>query len=151
MATRKILFLTTSQVQGLHARYVLDAIPTQPNLLASPVYSPKNMKQYTNEEDVFQLAANLAEKIMKIHTFMDGNKRTALVAADMFLEINGYILRKTPFAEDLHNRALANAHVSVVTNQWTAAQLGNFYKSVAVPVREAMPAILEYKSAATEY
>jgi len=42
---------------------------------------------------VFQLAANLSEKIMKNHAYQDGNKRTALVAADMFLKINGY---KTP-------------------------------------------------------
>ncbi|THC89115.1 hypothetical protein EYZ11_011442 [Aspergillus tanneri] len=74
------------------------------------------------EEDVFRLAANLAEKIMKNHAFQDGNKRTALLAADMFLKINGYYLQKVPFAEDTHNKGLANAHVAVVTNQWTADQ-----------------------------
>ncbi|CAP93395.1 Pc16g07250 [Penicillium rubens Wisconsin 54-1255] len=47
----------------------------------------------------------------------DGNKRTALVAADMFLKINGYTLLNRPFANDPNNKALANAHVAVVTNQ----------------------------------
>lgn len=51
-----------------------------------------NIKHYAKEDDVFQLAANLAEKIMKDHAFQDGNKRTALLAADMFLKINGYYL-----------------------------------------------------------
>jgi death-on-curing family protein len=101
-------------------------------MLDSAIHSPMNMKHYAKEEDVFQLAANLAEKIMKNHAFQDGNKRTALVAADMFLKINGYLLQKVPLAEDKYNKALANAHVAVVTNQWTAKQLGNYYKSVAV-------------------
>ncbi|KAL5047246.1 hypothetical protein BDW71DRAFT_196986 [Aspergillus fruticulosus] len=118
MGTKMIRFLT----------------PSQPGLLESAVHSPMNMKHYAKEEDVFQLAANLAEKIMKNHTFQDGNKRTALLAADMFLKINGYYLQKVPFAEDTNNMGLANAHVAVVTNQWTAEQLGNYYKSVAAPL-----------------
>ncbi|KAJ6018381.1 hypothetical protein N7499_003695 [Penicillium canescens] len=107
-------FLTVSQVQRLHARFVVpNAVPVQPNMLESAIHSPMNMKHYAKEEDVFQLAANLAEKIMLNHAFQDGNKRTALLAADMFLKINGFYLQKVPFAEDLHNKALANAHVAV--------------------------------------
>ncbi|KKK16100.1 hypothetical protein P175DRAFT_0552857 [Aspergillus ochraceoroseus IBT 24754] len=127
MATQTIRFLTVSQVQRLHARFVVpNAVPAQPSLLESAVHSPMNMKHYAKEDDVFQLAANLAEKIMKNHAFQDGNKRTALLAADMFLKINGYYLQKVPFADDSHNKGLAKAHVAVVTNQWTAEQLGNY-------------------------
>ncbi|OJJ42426.1 hypothetical protein ASPZODRAFT_137334 [Penicilliopsis zonata CBS 506.65] len=93
MATQTIRFLTVSQIQRLHARFVIpNAVPAQPSLLESVVYLPMNMKHYAKEDDVFQLAANLAEKIMKNHAFQDGNKRTALLAADMFLKINGYYL-----------------------------------------------------------
>lgn len=88
---------------------------------------------------------------MKNHPFQDGNKRTALVAADMFLKINGYTLLNRPFANDPNNKALANAHVAVVTNQWTAQQLGNYYKSLAVPIGPLTAQILEYKSSAIEY
>jgi prophage maintenance system killer protein len=35
------------------------------------------------EENIFQLAAYLAEKIMKNHAYQDGNKRTAPPAADI--------------------------------------------------------------------
>lgn len=139
-------------VQRLHARFVApNALPVQPNMLESAVHSPMNLKHYAGVEDVFQLAANLAEKIMKNHAFQDGNKRTALLAADMFLKINGYYLQKVPFAEDIHNRGLANAHVAVVTNQWTAEQLGNYYKSVAAPLGPVTAEILEYRSSAAEY
>jgi death-on-curing family protein len=152
MATKSIRFLTASQVQRLHARFVApNAAPTQPGLLESAVHSPMNMKHYAKEEDVFQLAANLAEKIMKNHAFQDGNKRTALLAADMFLKINGYYLQKVPFAEDTNNKGLANAHVAVVTNQWTAEQLGNYYKSVAAPLVPVTAEVMEYRSSATEY
>lgn len=55
---------------------------------------------------------------MKNYAFQDSDKRTALLAADMFLKINSYYLQKAPFMKDIHNRGLANAHVAVVTNQW---------------------------------
>ncbi|CAG7960969.1 unnamed protein product [Penicillium nalgiovense] len=82
----------------------------------SAIHSPMSMQHYAKVDDVFQLTANLAEKILKSHAFQDGNKRTALVAADMFLKINGYSLQEVLFAEDTHNKELANAHVAVVTN-----------------------------------
>ena len=152
MATKMLRFLTLSQIQRLHARFISpNAIPTQPDMLESAVHSPMNKKHYAKEEDVFQLAANLSEKIMKNHAFQDGNKRTALLAADMFLKINGYYLQKVPFAEDAHNKDLANAHVAVVTNKWTAEQLGNYYKSVAAPLVQLTADAMEYRSSATEY
>jgi death-on-curing family protein len=61
----------------------------QLGLLDSTVASPMNVKHYSGQSNLFQLAANLSEKIMKNHAFQDGNKRAALVAADMFLKING--------------------------------------------------------------
>ncbi|KAE8355435.1 hypothetical protein BDV28DRAFT_146109 [Aspergillus coremiiformis] len=109
------------------------------------------MKHYAKEEDVFQLAANLAEKIIKNDAFQDGNKRTAMAAADMFLKINGYYLQKVPFAEDGHNTGLTNAHVAVVTNQWTVQQLGNYYKSIAQPLGPMAAEILDYRNSATEF
>ena len=56
-------------------------------MLDSAVNPPMNIKYYVKEENLFQLAANLAEKIMKNHIYQDGNKRTALLAADMFLMV----------------------------------------------------------------
>lgn len=152
MASKTLRFLTVAQVQRLHARWVLPtAAPIQLSMLESAIHSPMNMKHYAKEEDVFQLAANLAEKIMLNHAFQDGNKRTALLAADMFLKINGFYLQKVPFAEDLNNKALANAHVAVVTKQWTAQQLGIYYKSVAAPLGPVTAEVMDYRSSALEY
>ena len=110
-----------------------------------------NHKHYNNQENVFQLAAALSESILKNYAFPDGNKRTALVAADMFLKINGYSLQKVPLQADDANDKLANAHVAVCTNAWTAEQLGQLYQSIASPVEAWSPDILAYREAATEY
>jgi len=42
--------------------------------------------------DHFAKAAVYIREIIKTHIFVDGNKRTAIVAAATFLEINGYKL-----------------------------------------------------------
>ena len=66
---------------------------------------------------------------MRNHAYMDGNKRTALVAADMFMKINGYRLREN---EDLFavNGELADAQVAVVTGEWWSRErLGRYFES----------------------
>ena len=46
--------------------------------------------------DVFDLAASYAYGIAKAHAFVDGNKRTAFVAAFTFLALNGTARRPDP-------------------------------------------------------
>lgn len=140
-ATKVLRFLTAAQIQRLHAAWVNpNAQPTQPIMLDSAVQSPMNIKYYTNQQNVFQLAASLSEKIMKNHAYQDGNKRTALVAAYMFLKINGYKLQKVPLqandTNDRVNQSIADAHVAVCTSAWTAEKLGQFYQSVASEIEE---------------
>ncbi|MCJ1360221.1 MAG: hypothetical protein MMC33_010224, partial [Icmadophila ericetorum] len=87
---------------------------------------------------------------MKNHAFQDGNKRTALVAADMFLKISGYKLQETPMAHDNVNQGFTNAHVELVLNRWDAKKLGQYYESIATPVECMTPKITAYSIAATE-
>jgi len=42
---------------------------------------------------VAEKTASIFHELIKLHPFIDGNKRTALIAADTFLRINGYELR----------------------------------------------------------
>ncbi len=60
-------------------------------LLESALSRPQNLYYY-EQADLFDLAATYAEGISCNHPFVDGNKRTAFVAADTFLEKNGYEL-----------------------------------------------------------
>jgi len=57
--------------------------------LESALNKPKQLFYY-EQADVFTLAAAYAVGIVKNHPFLDGNKRSGLMAAAMFLEINGY-------------------------------------------------------------
>lgn len=60
-------------------------------LLESALGRPRNAAAYGNP-DAFQLAAAYGYGIAKNHPFIDGNKRTAFVATELFLELNGYEL-----------------------------------------------------------
>lgn len=120
-------------------------------MLESAVQSPISVKYYTNEQNVFQLAAILSEKIMKNHAFQDGNKRTALVAADMFLKINGYPLQPVPLQPDATNQTLENAHVAICNNAWTAEQLGQLYQQMATAIEEWTPEIIAFRDQGTEH
>lgn len=82
---------------------------------------------------------------------MDRNKRTALVAADMFLKINGYRLQERPVAQDGVNTDLANAHDAVCTNQWSPEQLADYYKTIATPIPEWSEEIIAYRNESVEY
>ena len=58
------------------------------NLLASALARPVNAYAF-GERDLCVLAASYAFGIVRNHPFVDGNKRTAFLAAYVFLNING--------------------------------------------------------------
>ena len=60
-------------------------------LLESALGRPRNQFAY-GEPSITRLAASYAFGISRNHPFLDGNKRTSLVVAELFLELNGYEL-----------------------------------------------------------
>ena len=61
------------------------------NLLASALARPEQLAHY-GEPDAADLAASYGFGISRNHPFVDGNKRTAFVAVELFLAINGFEL-----------------------------------------------------------
>jgi death-on-curing protein len=61
------------------------------NVLESALARPRNLALY-GEPDMADLAATLAFGIARNHPFVDGNKRSAWVAARLFLRLNGAVL-----------------------------------------------------------
>lgn len=57
-------------------------------LLQSALTHPLNVFHY-GAPSLFELAAAYATRIAKNHPFIDGNKRTAYIAARLFLRMNG--------------------------------------------------------------
>jgi death-on-curing protein len=58
-------------------------------LLESALARPQNLKAYEPKADIFLLAATYCAGIVKNHPFVDGNKRTGILAAVSFLGLNG--------------------------------------------------------------
>ena len=63
-------------------------------LLESALARPQNLVAY-GEPDVHDLAAAYGYGIARNHPFIDGNKRTAFVAVELFLSLNRFNLMAT--------------------------------------------------------
>jgi len=86
-------WLDPETVLNIHVRVIAESGGSQgvrdEGLLESALSRAQNVFAY---EDVtlFDLAATYAVAITHNHPFVDGNKRTAFTAADVFLRLNGY-------------------------------------------------------------
>jgi death on curing protein len=61
-------------------------------LLESALDRPRNRLVHEPQSSLFDLAATLCVGLVKNHPFLDGNKRTGLLATRAFLFLNGYAL-----------------------------------------------------------
>ena len=60
------------------------------NLIEAALARPRHKWTYTKDVDIATLAAAYAFGLAKNHGFVDGNKRTAFMAAYSFLGVNGH-------------------------------------------------------------
>lgn len=60
-------------------------------LFESALARPRNLALY-GEPDLADLAASYGSGVARNHPFIDGNKRTAFVAVELFLALNGHVL-----------------------------------------------------------
>lgn len=91
---KKITFLTLAEVVEIHAdqigRYGGSSGLRDINLLSSAAAMPyASFHGRFLHADLFEMAAAYAFHICQNHPFVDGNKRTALATALVFLELNG--------------------------------------------------------------
>jgi len=90
-------YLTVEQVLFIHARLISETGGMHGvldlGLLLSAVARPQ--ATFDGQDlypDIFSKAAALLESLVGNHAFVDGNKRTAITSAGLFLGINGYRL-----------------------------------------------------------
>jgi death-on-curing protein len=76
-------------------------------LLESALYRPVQKFQYEPKSTLPELASSYSYGIARNHPFFDGNKRSALLAAIVFLEINGMKFHATEEEAVLETLALA--------------------------------------------
>jgi len=89
-------YLTVADVLGLHAvlvrRYGGPSGVRDPGALEAALFRP----QTGYYDDIVAEAAALMESLAINHPFVDGNKRVAFAAVDVFLRINGWRLNREP-------------------------------------------------------
>jgi len=89
-------YLTVADVLGMHMvlmqRYGGVLGLRDPGALEAALFRP----QTGYYEDIVAQAAALLESLAINHPFLDGNKRVAFAAADVFLRINGWRLHRAP-------------------------------------------------------
>jgi len=94
--TVEIRWLTQRMVQAFHRETLLKhgggTGLRDEKLLESALARPQNRAACDTEATVFDLAAEYCAGIVGNHPFVDGNKRTGLLAAVVFLSFNGYRL-----------------------------------------------------------
>src|SRR5258705_3532620 len=93
-----IVLLLEETVIAIHHRQISEHGGSEglrdEGLLASTLARPQNLLAYGRPRpDLAALAAAYAYGIARNHPFVDGNKRTALVAARTFLLVNGVNLQ----------------------------------------------------------
>ena len=76
-------------------------------LLESALHRPVQKFQYAPKSTLPELAASYSYGIARNHPFFDGNKRSALLAAIVFLEMNGMKFKATEEEAVLETIALA--------------------------------------------
>ncbi|MBI2334220.1 type II toxin-antitoxin system death-on-curing family toxin [Candidatus Daviesbacteria bacterium] len=120
--SKKIKFLSIDQVLFIHdlvvKRFGGSFGIRNLGLVESAIGRPQSTfgSQFLYE-NIFDMAAALLQSLLKNHPFVDGNKRTALTSAAMFLKLNGYELKNThqkevEFAVSVDNKNLSIEQIS---------------------------------------
>ena len=126
----KVTFLHRDVVETLH-RMQIDRFGGSYGLrdegaLESALARPINKASY-GEDDLVVLASAYLFGLAKNHAFIDGNKRIAIVAAGIFLELNGHQIDTS----DVH---LYNFVLSVAAGEIDEDGATRFLRDFTVPL-----------------
>ncbi|MGH2582594.1 MAG: type II toxin-antitoxin system death-on-curing family toxin [Anaerolineales bacterium] len=125
-----MIFLTTEQVLFIHSRIISETGGSHGvrdlGLLESAVARPRSTYEGRNQyPDLFAKAAALMHSLVNNHPFVDGNKRTGVASAALFLRRNGWKL--TVSSDDLESITLRVTSGNVPINE-----LSNWLRSNSV-------------------
>ncbi len=110
--TGRIEFLTAEEVVAIHGDQVRrygGAEGLRDRGALESALAAVEFAAYYEGQDLFWLAATYLVRLIRNHPFVDGNKRTGVVAARVFLRLNGVYLG----GQDRYKRALERASVRV--------------------------------------
>jgi death-on-curing protein len=121
-------YLTPEQVLFIHARLVAETggahgvrdLASLESAVARPQAAFEDRDLYP---DVFTKAAALLDSLINNHPFVDGNKRTGVSAAALFLRANGWRLAAGNADLESFTLEVATSHLEVPTiAEWLRRQ-----------------------------
>jgi death on curing protein len=121
-----IIYLTAEQVLFLHSRLISDTggmhgvrdLSMLLSALGRPQASYDGVDLYP---DIFKKAAALMDSLVRNHPFVDGNKRTAISAAGIFLLQNGYTFK-------VGNQEMVNFTLACAQSMKSLEQISAWFK-----------------------
>lgn len=119
---RQWRWLNAAVLQAVHLEQLAEhggaAGTRDEGLFQSALARPQNLALY-GDPDVFDLSAAYAVALAKNHPFIDGNKRTAYVAMELFLMLNGFEVTADDASATLTMLAVAAGDIDEPTlAQW---------------------------------
>ena len=127
-------YLSSEQVLFIHSRLVGETGGSHGvrdlGLLESAIARPK--ATFDGKElypDLFTKSAALMDSLINNHPFVDGNKRTGVTAAGLFLRINGHKLTAPPEGLEAYT-------LRVATEGMEIAELAAWLHANSTPVEE---------------
>jgi death-on-curing protein len=97
-------------------------------LLESALARPQHFWSYNQDADLASLAAEYGFGLAKNHAFLDGNKRIAFVAMNVFLILNGYEI-------EAPEPAVVDTMLRVADGRNGVDDLAAWLRSVIVPYK----------------
>ena len=129
-------YLSPEQLLFLHARLVNETGGSHGvrdlNMLLSALGRPQ--ASYNDRDlypDLHAKAAALMDSLIRNHPFWDGNKRTGIAAAAMFLRLNGFQLNVT-------NAELEAFTLEVAQSQQSIEQITVWLRRFSQPVDDSL-------------
>jgi len=120
-------FLALDEILPIHARSLAEHGGSDGvrdlGLVESALASAKNIFYYTNG-DLFDVAAGYAFHLAESQAFIDGNKRTAVVAAMVFLARNGVYVQPATWE-------LYSTMIEIAKKQKTKTDLADLFRKRA--------------------
>ena len=117
-------YLTEEQILYLHDRLIRETggshgVRDLSSFLSAVSRPQSSFEGHSLYPDIFSQAAALMESLIRNHPFVDGNKRTGVAAAALFLLSNGYRL-------ECGQNELVMTALRVATDELRVGELANW-------------------------
>lgn len=122
LSAEQILFIHYRLIEETGGRHGIRDLALLQSAVARPTATFEKSDLYS---DLFLKAASLMHSIIKNHPFVDGNKRTAITAASIFLQCNNYSVKAS-------NKELEQFTIKVASGNVALEEMAKWFKKHSV-------------------